>query len=362
MKSAFDILPDMHLEKFNQRLNRILKLHFDPKEGSAYWIQKQNELGFSVIDNVLSEKDLHLLGPMPQEELSRRPVEDFIPKKFLVNKRPFIIAETGGRTGAPKTTAYFEDEFNEIFVDNFIHSAKAMGFPQTFGWLWIGPNGPHIIGKAAHSIVRKMSHKDPFSIDFDPRWFRKMSAGSLARDRYMQHILKQSVQIIQIQHIDTLFTTPIVLEQLGNSLPKKDRMKIQGIYLGGMRLDPATLDNIKALFPNAIIAAGYGNTLLGVCDADEDLGTITHGVRYRIPADRIFIKFIHYDDNTGKVDDLNNQVAYGQRGRIVFHRVDESFFIPNVCEGDTAIRLPNAYMGEPEPLIQKAFKVEVGIY
>ena len=37
---------------------------------------------------------------------------------------------------------------------------------------------------------------------------------------------------------------------------------------------------------------------------------------------------------------LLNGVNYGEEGQVVFHRLDESFFIPNMFERDKAVRIP----------------------
>ena len=85
---------------------------------------------------------------MCEDDLRRYPIEHFIPKIFLDQKSEFILGETAGTTGRPKVTAYLKEEFNAVFVDSFAFIAGKRGFPTGGNWLWIGPSGPHIIGKA----------------------------------------------------------------------------------------------------------------------------------------------------------------------------------------------------------------------
>jgi len=104
-------------------LEKILKLHLHPETGTPYWLDKQRELGFSICKRIQSIDDLHELGPFDLQTLCERPLEDFIPKVVLNHNR-LITGETGGATGAPKTTAYCEDEFQEAFVEPFLSTCN----------------------------------------------------------------------------------------------------------------------------------------------------------------------------------------------------------------------------------------------
>ncbi len=64
----------------------------------------------------------------------------------------------------------------------FLKVAAATGFPADAAWLWIGPSGPHIIGKAVRELARQTGGMDPFSVDFDPR--HGPGAPSSSRDRW----------------------------------------------------------------------------------------------------------------------------------------------------------------------------------
>ncbi|MFT5207157.1 MAG: thienamycin biosynthesis protein ThnN [Candidatus Omnitrophota bacterium] len=352
----------MDKESFNQRLRRILNIHLDPLHGSVYWLERQEVLGLDVLDSIHTEEDLALLGPMPSEDLCHRKIQDFVPMQYLRQKRHLMIGETGGRTGQPRVTAYFEDEFEEIFVNNFVKLTELIGVGQTQGWLWVGPSGPHLIGKAAHNIARALTHIDPFCVDFDPRWFRKLAEGSVPRKRYLEHVLEQSMQHIEIQVVDALFTTPTIISLLGNAMIEVDRQKIKAIYLGGMTIENNVLKIMKQQFKNTVILAGFGNSLCGVCDADIDLRYHEGHIDYKVPSNRLHIKLIN--DMSGEPDQhaLNQCTNPGERGRLVFHRLDESMFLPNVCENDTALVNRDGYITDPRPLMNRGIKIEAGIY
>lgn len=143
----------------------IVSLHFDPYNGSPYWLQKEKEAGIDARKDILSFEDLRLIGPMEENDLRRFPLEYFIPHLYLKNKAQFILGETAGTTGQPKVTAYLKEEFAVIFVDWFRYIAEKRGFPKKANWLWAGPGGPHIIGKAVGPVANSMGSMDPFSID-----------------------------------------------------------------------------------------------------------------------------------------------------------------------------------------------------
>ncbi|MCP5078000.1 MAG: hypothetical protein GY951_08090, partial [Psychromonas sp.] len=44
--------------------------------------------------------------------------------------------------------------------------------------------------------------------------------------------------------------------------------------------------------------------------------------------------------NESDSERLPKLVNYGEEGQVVFHRLDESFFIPNMFERDRAVRIP----------------------
>ena len=55
---------------------------------------------------------------------------------------------------------------------------------------------------------------DPFSVDFDPRWAKKLADGSLARRRYLDHVTAQALDVLEREEVGVLFTTPPALAAL----------------------------------------------------------------------------------------------------------------------------------------------------
>jgi hypothetical protein len=307
-----------------ERLARVLEAHFDPRWGSPYWLQRAATLGFDPRKEITSADDLERLGPMPIEELGLRPVAHFIPRRFHDRLSEFVTSETGGTTGPPKRTAFLHSEFEEAFVTPFLRAAEMLDFPRHRQWLFIGPSGPHVIGKAARCCAVAMGSIDPFAVDFDPRWVRRLAEGSMARRRYVEHVLAQAEAILASQEIGVIFATPPVLAALGERMDRAQREAIEGVHLGGIAPEPSFWSQLgEAWFPNATVMAGYGNSLAGMC---PQLG---------LSADALPDYFPH---GSRLIVEVTSPAETG-RGRIRFHRLDESCLLANVIERDEALSL-----------------------
>jgi thienamycin biosynthesis protein ThnN len=342
-----------------ERLERVLDTHFDPRWGSPYWLERAESLGFDPRREIRSIEDLERLGPMPIEILAERPVEHFIPSRFHHRLSDFVTSETGGTTGPPKRTLFLQSEFEEAFVTPFLQAAQILGFPRERHWLFVGPTGPHVIGKAARACAVAMGSVDPFSVDFDPRWVRRLPEGSMARRRYLEHVLQQAEAILTTQEIGVLFATPPVLTALGERLDRSRREAIEGIHLGGIAAAPGFWRRLSGeWFPAAKAMAGYGNSLAGMC---PQLGLSEDALPDYFPhGSRLVLRVLSSDA--------------AARGRLCFHRLDDSCLLPNVVERDEAVMLdaPTARCGEhgfhlpgirdPRPPEKAAVAAHGGLY
>ena len=163
----------------NTKLRRILAIHFDPQHGAPYWLERQQHLALDVTEQIETIEDLSILGPMDETAMANRPVEDFIPRRFHGN-HDYLIAETAGTFARPKFAVHRDDEFLTAFVTPFLKAAEAVAFPTNTHWLFVGPTGPHIIGRAARHCARASGSADVFTVDFDPRWAKKLPAAENA--------------------------------------------------------------------------------------------------------------------------------------------------------------------------------------
>jgi hypothetical protein len=354
------------------RLADLLNLHFHPQWGSTYWLQRQDHLGWSVRDRVRTADDLWLLGPMPLQDLRRFPIRAFIPRALHGQWPRFVVGETAGTSGEPCATAYRDDEFQVAFVNPFLRVARATGFPRRETWLWVGPSGPHIVGKVVRELARQTGSIDPFSVDFDPRWAKRLADGSTARQRYLDHVTTQALDVVSREEIGVLFTTPPALAALAARLTDKQREAIHGVHYGGMSLTPEAVNDFRAAFPRAVHLAGYGNTLFGVIMEVADAHRLA--MDYFPLDDRVRFHVVDWPaDAKGSANWPPRCQAPGQTGRVLFHRLDESCLLVGVVERDQAERVgPNAAaralgsradgLRNPRPPETLAGRLQVGIY
>lgn len=323
-------------------LRHIISVHFNPKEGTPYWLRFQRERGIDALREINCTDDLLKLGPMDERKFAELPIEEFIPKYLLENKSQILTAETGCTTGVVKHAAYSVSEFRQSFSDFFYSVAVKRDFPGHLNWLFAGPSGPHIIWYCAVEMAKKFGAMRPFAIDFDPRWVKKMNPQSMPFKRYKTHIAEQSLRIIRTQNIGILFTTPDIACTIAEELKPGERDKIRGIHLGGLPLMPNIYEKLRAHFMSAVIIPGYGNTLFGLTLEIKSPDN-KFNVTYYPPGPRLIIEILKLSNNNGTA--MYEKADYGERGRVAVHRLDEAFFIPNLIERDEAERTEPLQIG-----------------
>lgn len=351
----------------DERLRHVLGIHFDPNWGTPYWLEREAALGVDVLRDIKTGEDLAVLGPMDQAALACRPVEHFVPKRFH-EERQIYLAETGGTLGRPKFAVHRHDEFEAAFIDPFCRAAERCAFPKHCHWLFIGPTGPHIIGKAAARCAQVWARGDCFGVDFDPRWAKKLVPGSFAAKRYLDHVQDQALRVLETQSVGVIFSTPAVLETLCHRMEASQRQAIQGLHLGGMSASDDFMQTMAAQFPGAVILSGYGNTLFGMMP--QLTYSATQGMAYYPWGHRLHVRLL---PESSDALDLTAQVDYNQRGQVVIHRLDEMQLIVNMVERDTAIRVPPlkaaASLGfvqdglqDVQPIVTQATQPRLGLY
>jgi hypothetical protein len=338
MSSAVESSFTAHAPGQDGRLRRLLDLHLHPRHGSRYWLARQERLGFKVRDRVRCVQDLWLLGRTPPEDLRKHPIRDFVPQALHHQLGRFVVGETAGTSGPPQTTAYRDDEFQEAFVEPFLKVAEAAGFPRGIDWLWVGPSGPHVIGKVVRELARQTGSMDPFSIDFDPRWAKRLAPGSLARQRYLDHVTDQALDVLAREEIGVLFITPPALAALQQKMSDRQREAIRGVHYGGMSMTAESVNAFRAAFPEAVHLAGYGNTLFGVVMEVED--GPRQAMDYFPLGDRLHFEVVAWPEGGQDEDWPPRSCEAGRRGRVLFHRLDESCLLVNVVERDEAAFVP----------------------
>jgi len=360
---------DTSTTRLRTRLRRIVAIHFDADLGTPYWLERQGELGLNATRDIRTVADLATLGPMDEHALASRPVEDFIPRRFR-ERRDYILAETAGTLGQSKFAVHRTDEFETAFITPFVRAAERVDFPKHCHWLFVGPTGPHIIGRAARRCAEVLRSGDVFTVDFDPRWAKKLPAGSFGAQRYLRHIEAQALHVLEVQDIGVIFATPAVLTGLATQISPPKREAIRGIHLGGMSASADFMDEMTAQFPNAVVLSGYGNTLLGMMPqlhyAPET------GFDFFPYGNRLVVRLIPCSD-VEDGPDITSCVDYGQRGQVMVHRLDEMQFLANLIERDSAIGIePDTDaitdgflqdgLRDPQPIVSETLKPAIGLY
>jgi len=318
------------IDDVETRLRDVLAIHFDPQRGAPYWLNRVKEFGFDPRAEIKCVADLSRFPLIDPKDLATCKLDDFLPRPLLARKDELMIAQTGGTLNQPAWTAYLTHEFREAFVDPFVAAAKHCNFPSGGSWLYVGPSGPHIIGRAADAIAQSTASTMPFSVDFDPRWARKLATGSFAAQRYLQHVVDQALAILDSQTVTVLFSTPVVIRSLANAMREDQRERICGVHYGGMAITSSEMALLQTeTFPHAVHLSGYGNTLFGCC---LELGVaVSRELTYFPYGDRVFL---------GVLDEQNekpNRPLYGHvgaNGPLVFSRLDETVLLINVVERD----------------------------
>lgn len=316
---------------------RILALHLDERSGSPYWIERAASLGVRAFD-FASLDDLAAFGEMDREALSRRSFRDFVPRS-LRGERLFV-GETGGTTGSPAVAVWSERDFRRAFVVPLLDTLAAARIRDLRLWLFVGPTGPHPIGKAASLLAAETTGVEALRVDFDPRWHRRLPAGSLAARRHIDHIVEQTMHVLDRERPDVLFATPSIILALAQGGQAALFESIRFVHLGGQSLSPEQDAALRAAFPpDALVLNGYGNSMFGCLVEDLAAGRL----HYRLPRDRVAIRLL-------KGGSLTDEVGEGSWGRVLFHRFDESMMVLNALERDEARRCgPHLYCPRPTP-------------
>ena len=359
--------PDGSRGTFSSRLAEVLGIHFDPEHGSPYWIEIARRLGFDPRTRVQTIEELDCFGFMDQHALRSRPLLDFVPRRVASRPEELMIVQTGGSLGDPIWTAYTREDYDAAFVRPFVDAATHVGFPTGGTWLYVGPSGPHVMGRAARSIARANGAIEPFTVDFDSRWAKKLPPESFAAQRYLRHVLDQTLGVIRVQSITHLFSTPPVLAAIGAEMTADERSKIRGVHYGGLALTPEELRRFQQeVFPNAVHLSGYGNTLFGCClelDASPN-----RTLRYYPWGSRIHFGVLPNGET--KCTDICHRP--GARGRCIFTRLDSAMLLINFLErdeialanppSDAPAQFKSSGVIEPTPIRNETRMPNLGLY
>jgi phenylacetate-coenzyme A ligase PaaK-like adenylate-forming protein len=317
-------------QKLDAHLREIIAWHFSPETGCPFWLDWAKQAGWDPRQEVECFNDLVARFPHFQDEWLRdQQPEVWVPKAY--QGRPYNIFETGGTTGMPKQRIGWNDY--KVDYEEFSGKVSDEHFPRGGAWLMVGPTGPRRLRLAIEHLANFRGSPCYF-IDLDPRWVKKVLADkqfAVAR-AYMDHVVEQAVVLLKHRQISGLFTTPKLLEALGEKVNLWDA-GIRGVFCGGTSMLPQqvrflieeVLESRIGFYPT------YGNTLMGLAASvplrPEDKFSIT----YYAPQPRAVLRIVD-PQNTAQ---LKN---YGEWGRVELTTLTKEFFMPRFLERDEALR------------------------
>ena len=316
-------------EKLDAHVREIMQWHFSPETGCAFWLGWAKQIGWNPAEVVNSFADLQRFPHFQDEWLREMPPEVWVPKKL--KDRPFNIFETGGTTGMPKQRIGWDDY--KIDYEEFSAKLSDDHFPRGAAWLMVGPTGPRRLRLAIEHLANFRGSSCYF-IDLDPRWVKKVLSQKkyeVAR-AYMDHVVDQAVTILKNRKVAGLFTTPKLLEALGEKIPLWES-GIRGVFCGGTTMAPQSVRYIvEEVLQNRIgFYPTYGNTLMGLAASVPLLPKDKFSVTYFAPQPRAVLQVVDPEKT-------HQLVPYGQWGRVELTTLTREFFMPRFLERDEAIR------------------------
>ena len=314
----------------------IVAWHFHESTGCPFWLQKKAELNFDPLKEVQCFDDLKKFPLFEDEWLRGGPVERWRPKAY--DDKPTYVFETGGTTGIPKSRVVIDDF--RIDYEMFSDTLPDEYFPRNSNWLMLGPSGPRRLRLAVEHLCQYRGGIC-FCIDLDPRWVVKLiKKGWMDHlEEYKNHCIDQAITVLTAGHdIKCMFATPKLLDSLCLGLEERGtslkEIGVTGIFSGGTEFTPQwTRYCVEELFGGPPEESGiymtptYGNTLMGLACSKPVTAEEGYKISYYAPQPRAVTDVVSFDD-------LNENVAHGETGRVKLTTLTKEFFVPGFLERD----------------------------
>lgn len=338
--------------------------HFDPDNGTPFWLEYAQKLDFDPRKDVQSFEDLRKFPLFEDEWLRGGPVRRWVPKAY--QDRPLYVFETGGTTGIPKSRVAIEDF--RIDYEIFSETLPDEYFPKGENWLMLGPTGPRRLRLAVEHLAQYRGGIC-FGVDLDPRWVIKLINKGWTEhlEAYKSHVIDQAMTLLSAGHdLKVLFTTPKLLEAFALRLEDEGSSLKQagftGIFSGGTEFTPQwTRFAVEELLDGVYITPTYGNTLMGLAPSKPVGPEDGYKITYYAPQPRAVVEVVDPDDGVTVVD-------YGATGRVRLTTLTKEFFVPGFLERDEGEREP-PYQAYPwdgvsgvRPFRKFASTTTVGVY
>lgn len=319
-------------EDLDAHVRAMVSWHFSPATGTPFWLDWAERAGVDVPAAATSfDRLLEVFPPFQDDWLRFEPPERWTPRAYA--GRPFHVFETGGTTGMPKQRLNWEDFQHDYSA--FSRTLADDAFPPGGHWLMMGPTGPRRLRLAIEHLAH-VRGSSVYFVDLDPRWVKKLIARCETDQAkaYLAHVVEQAATILRHRRLSALFTTPRLLEALGEELSIPET-GIRGVMCGGTEMSPQTVRFLieEVLEGEVAFVPVYGNTLMGLAHSIPPTAANGYSVCYYPPLPRAVLRIVDPDDPIRVVD-------YGTWGRVELTTMTREFFLPRFLERDEAIRRP----------------------
>lgn len=345
--------------RVDEHVREIVKWHFSPDTGCPFWLEWAAKAGWNPAEEVQAFEDLMKFPHFQDEHLRDEPPHRWVPKAYA--GKPYKVFETGGTTGMPKQRVSWEDHL--IDYSEFSKTLDNQFFPPGADWLMLGPTGPRRLRLAIEHLAN-VRGGSCYHVDLDPRWVKKLldEGHSEAANRYKDHVIDQGVTVLRNRKVACLFTTPKLLEALGERLSVPEA-GIRGVFCGGTSMTSQVVRFLveEVLEGEAQFIPTYGNTLMGLACCKPVSAEEGFALTYYAPQPRAVLRVVD-PKQTEKC------VAYGQWGRVELTTMTKEFFMPRFLERDEAIRrepierFPWDGVGEVRPYGSGEKRIVEGVY
>jgi hypothetical protein len=316
----------------DEHVRQMVRWHFSPATGTPFWLDWAARAGWDPVREVRGFADLRRFGRFDGELLRKLPHEAWVPRAYA--GKPFKIFETGGTTGLPKQRVSWEDHLTDYTeFSRGLDLDYPQHFPRGANWLMLGPTGPRRLRLAIEHLANLRGGSCYF-IDLDPRWVKRVLADGRAdvARLYMEHVIDQAAAILRHRKVGCLFTTPRLLESLGERMDVI-AAGIRGVFCGGTSMTPQVIRFLceEVLQNKAALVPTYGNTLMGLAVARPVSAADGFALTYYAPQPRAVLRVVDFQDE-------QTPVAYDQWGRVELTTLTPELFMPGFLERDEAIR------------------------
>ena len=351
--------PWANLTDLDAYCREIVRWHFSPETGSPFWLDWAKQAGWDPVKEITGFADFARFPHFEDEWLRSEANERWVPRAYA--GRPFRIFETGGTTGMPKQRISWEDHL--VDYTEFSQTLDDKAFPPGANWLMLGPTGPRRLRLAIEHLAN-IRGGSCFFVDLDPRWVVKLLGQKDfdAANRYKDHVVDQAVTILKNRKVGCLFTTPKLLEALGEKISVPDA-GIKGVFCGGTSMTAQMVRFLveEVLEHRAAFIPTYGNTLMGLARSKPLTAADAYSITYYAPQPRAVLRVVD-PKQTDRV------VEYGELGRVELTTLTPEFFMPRFLERDEAYRrepcdlYPWDGVGDVRPFSMGEKKITEGVY